>query len=151
MKTAAKFGVLLGVSLLAFVMFVPSGLGQAMSRQGSEQARNEKPAAADSIPTSTPGSDYVIGADDTLEVSVWKEPDLTVKLPVRPDGKISLPLLNDIPAAGLTPMQLKDSITEKLMKSMADQQVTDVVIGVNSRIRVVTGEVLPTGLRGLLP
>src|SRR5215471_10610953 len=151
MKTAAKFGVLLGVSLLAFVMFVPSGLGQAMSRQGSEQARNEKTAAADSIPTSTPGSDYVIGADDTLEVSVWKEPDLTVKLPVRPDGKISLPLLNDIPAAGLTPMQLKDSITEKLKKYIADPRVTVVVTAMNSRRIFVTGEVLHTGPMPLLP
>ena len=58
-------------------------------------------------------SDYVIGADDTLHVSVWKENDMNVTLPVRPDGKISLPLLNDVQAAGMTPMQLAASITEK--------------------------------------
>src|SRR6516162_4031527 len=54
-------------------------------------------------------SDYVIGADDTLHIFVWKEPDLTETLPVRPDGKISMPLLNDVPAAGMTPTQLASS------------------------------------------
>src|SRR5437868_13810403 len=110
MKTVAKCAV-----LLLMWTFVQTGFGQS-----SEQARNNKPAAADSVPTSVAGSDYVIGADDTLQISVWKEPDLTESLPVRPDGKISLPLLNDIPAAGLTPMQLKDSITEKLKKYIAE-------------------------------
>jgi len=57
------------------------------------------------------GPDYIIGAEDTLHVSVWKEPDLSETLPVRPDGKISMPLLDDVNAAGLTPMQLADSIT----------------------------------------
>ncbi len=51
-------------------------------------------------------SEYVIGPDDVLHVAVWKEADLTATLPVRPDGKISLPLLNDVQAAGLTPQQL---------------------------------------------
>ncbi len=59
------------------------------------------------------GPDYVIGADDMLQISVWKEPDLTESLPVRPDGKISMPLLNDVTAAGLTPTQLADSISSE--------------------------------------
>src|SRR5690242_1694525 len=72
-----------------------------------------KPPAPSSAkePTSVAGPDYTIGADDVLHVSVWKEPDLTNTLPVRPDGKISLPLLNDVQAAGLTPMQLANSLT----------------------------------------
>ncbi|MGA9388929.1 MAG: polysaccharide biosynthesis/export family protein [Candidatus Sulfotelmatobacter sp.] len=96
-------------------------------------------------------ADYVIGPDDTLHVSVWKEPDLTATLPVRPDGKISLPLLNDVPAAGLTPMQLASSITEKLKKYIADPRVTVVVTAMNSRRIFVTGEVLHPGAMPLLP
>ena len=61
----------------------------------------------------------MIGPDDVLHVSVWKETDLTATLPVRPDGKISLPLLNDVQASGLTPKQLADSITDKLKKYIA--------------------------------
>jgi polysaccharide export outer membrane protein len=146
MKTVAKCAVLLLMGMLVSGMFMQTGFGQS-----SEQARNNKPAAADSVPTSVTGSDYVIGADDTLQISVWKEPDLTESLPVRPDGKISLPLLNDIPAAGLTPMQLKDSITEKLKKYIADPRVTVVVTAMNSRRVFVTGEVLHTGAMPLLP
>jgi polysaccharide export outer membrane protein len=95
--------------------------------------------------------DYVIGPDDTLHVSVWKEPDLTATLPVRPDGKISLPLLNDVPAAGLTPMQLADSISGKLKKYVADPRVTVVVTAMNSRRVFVTGEVTHPGAMALLP
>ena len=141
MKTVAKCAV-----LLLMWTFMQTGFGQS-----SEQARNNKPAAADSVPTSVAGSDYVIGPDDTLQISVWKEPDLTESLPVRPDGKISLPLLNDIPAAGLTPMQLKDSVTEKLKKYIADPRVTVVVTAMNSRRVFVTGEVLHSGAMPLLP
>ncbi len=96
-------------------------------------------------------SDYVLGADDDLHITVWKEPDLTVTVPVRPDGKISLPLINDVPAAGLTPMQLRDSITEKLKKYIADPRVTVVVTAMHSRRIFVTGEVTHTGTQTLLP
>jgi polysaccharide export outer membrane protein len=96
-------------------------------------------------------SDYVLGADDDLHITVWKEPDLTVTVPVRPDGKISLPLINDVPAAGLTPMQLRDSITEKLKKYIADPRVTVVVTAMHSRRIFVTGEVTHTGTQSLLP
>jgi polysaccharide biosynthesis/export protein len=70
---------------------------------------------------------------------------------VRPDGKISMPLLNDLPAAGLTPLQLKDSITEKLKKYIADPRVTVVVTAMNSRRVFVTGEVTHSGPIALLP
>ena len=66
----------------------------------------------------------MIGADDTLFISVWKEPELTNSLPVRADGMISMPLLNDVQAAGLTPMQVAASITEKLQKYVEDPHVT---------------------------
>ncbi|PYV97965.1 MAG: sugar transporter [Acidobacteria bacterium] len=102
-------------------------------------------------PKSVAAATYVIGADDTLHIDVWKEQNLTVTLPVRPDGMISLPLLNDVQAAGLTPMQLAASITEKLKKYVTDPRVTVVVTQMNSQRFYVTGEVLHTGAMPLLP
>src|SRR5438105_5485651 len=122
----------------------------AKSAEGPKAAINpNRPAQSTPEPATPP--DYVIGADDVLKISVWKEPDLSETLPVRPDGKISMPLLNDIPAAGLTPLQLKDSITEKLKKYIADPRVTVVVSAMNSRRIFVTGEVLHSGPMVLLP
>jgi polysaccharide biosynthesis/export protein len=96
-------------------------------------------------------ADYVIGADDTLRITVWKEPDMSVTLPVRPDGKISVPLLDDVQAAGLTPMQLGVSIKDKLKKYLSDPRVTVVVTAMNSQRIYVLGEVTHTGAMPLLP
>jgi polysaccharide export outer membrane protein len=96
-------------------------------------------------------ADYIIGPEDVLHVAVWKEGDLTATLPVRPDGKISLPLLNDVQAAGLTPMQLADSLTEKLKKYVASPRVTVVVTAINSKRIYLVGEVGHTGAIPMLP
>jgi len=141
MKIAMKLGVLMGMGLLAVAM-----MAQTSDVVKSEEAKSDRPS--DEPATS---ADYVIGADDTLHISVWKEPDLTETLPVRPDGKISMPLLNDVPAAGLTPLQLKASITEKLKKFIADPRVTVVVTAMNSQRVFVSGEVQHTGPMTLLP
>jgi polysaccharide export outer membrane protein len=116
----------------------------------------EPPAAAPAttltaLPASVASPTYVVGADDVLLISVWKEPDLTTTLPVRPDGNISLPLLSDVKAQGLTPMQLASVITEKLKKYVNDPRVTVVVTQINSQKVYVTGEVLHTGAIQLLP
>jgi polysaccharide biosynthesis/export protein len=97
------------------------------------------------------GPEYVIGPQDVLHIAVWKEADLTATLPVRPDGKISLPLLDDVQASGLTPKQLADSVTEKLKKYIADPRVTVVVTEINSKRIYVTGEVLHSGATPMLP
>lgn len=90
--------------------------------------------------------DYVIGVADDLDISVWKDPDLSAKgVPVRPDGKIALPLLGDVPAQGLTPSQLAANISEKLRKYMSDPRVNVSVSAVNSRRYYVLGEVMRTG------
>ena len=102
-------------------------------------------------PKSVEAATYVIGADDTLHIDVWKEQNLTVTLPVRPDGMISLPLLNDVQAAGLTPMQLSAVIADGLKKFMNDPQVTVSVSEINSRRIYVTGEVARAGAFPLLP
>jgi polysaccharide export outer membrane protein len=113
----------------------------------------EKPAATEAQPPAAPSVpvDYSIGADDTLRISVWKEPDMSVTLPVRPDGKISIPLLDDVQAAGMTPMQLAASIKEKLKKYIADPRVTVVVTAMNSQRIFLLGEVVHTGPTALLP
>ncbi len=146
MKKALRLAVLMGMGLLA------AGLvAQATGSDKTDADKSDKPASAAQAPEAPATSDYVIGADDTLHISVWKEPDLSETLPVRPDGKISMPLLNDVTAAGLTPLQLKDSLTEKLKKYIADPRVTVVVTAMNSRRIFVSGEVLHTGPMVLLP
>lgn len=125
----------------------------AQSNLNSGNAEKRDTTVNTPVPAKPPENspDYVIGADDTLHISVWKEPDLSEMLPVRPDGKISMPLLNDITAAGLTPLELKDSITEKLKKYISDPRVTVVVTAMNSRRIFVTGEVNHSGPISLLP
>src|SRR5262249_54626526 len=74
---------------------------------GAQETPAQKPDASPKATAATPvDADYKIGPQDVLRIDVWKEPDITRTIPVRPDGKISLPLLNDVQAAGLTPMQL---------------------------------------------
>ncbi len=93
----------------------------------------------------TDSSRYVIGADDSLQITVWQEPSLSGTFPVRPDGMISLVLVGDIPAAGLTPMHLAHDITVKLKKFIQDPVVSVVVAAVNSQRIYLVGEVLKAG------
>jgi polysaccharide export outer membrane protein len=109
------------------------------------------PAQTTAALNSQGGAEYVIGPEDVLHIAVWKENDLTATLPVRPDGKISLPLLNDVQASGLTPQQLADSVTEKLRKYIADPRVTVVVTAINSKRIYLVGEVSHVGATPMLP
>lgn len=94
---------------------------------------------------------YIIGADDSLKIEVWKEEQLSATLTVRPDGKISLPLINDIPAAGLTPMQLSADITSRLTKFVTDPVVNVSVLAVNSKRIFMTGEIARPGPLAITP
>jgi len=96
-------------------------------------------------------STYIIGADDGLQVTVWKEPSLSGTFPVRPDGMISLVLVGDVPAAGLTPMQLGINITERLKKFIQDPSVSVVVTAVNSQRIFMIGEIGHVGPLSLTP
>lgn len=98
-----------------------------------------------------PDANYVIGPEDLLDVSVWKEPDLTRTVPVRPDGKISLPLLSDVQAAGQTPTQLAATITDNLKRYVTDPQVTVIVNAINSQRIYLLGEITRPGAYPLLP
>jgi polysaccharide export outer membrane protein len=126
----------------------------------------ERPAATTPAPTMVaraaevpevrpaPGADspdYVIGAEDVINISVWKEPELTMSVVVRPDGSVSLPLINDVNATGLTPMQLAAHITARLKQYLAEPRVTVIVTQINSRRFYVLGEVGRPGAFPLLP
>jgi polysaccharide biosynthesis/export protein len=106
---------------------------------------NTTPIAATTDPA------YLIGPEDVLDVSVWKEPDVSRVVPVRPDGRISLPLINDVQAAGLSPQQLAGSVSEKLKKYLNGPQVTVIVTAINSQRVFVVGEVLRAGAFPMLP
>jgi polysaccharide biosynthesis/export protein len=154
MKSTSK------AALAALIIMLMSGmvLAQDAPAQPAASAASDKVAAdkanTDKIieaASSQAGPEYIIGPEDNLHIAVWKETDLTATLPVRPDGKISLPLLNDVQAAGLTPKQLADSITEKLRKYIADPRVTVVVTAINSKRIYLLGEVLHAGATPMLP
>jgi len=145
MKSTKHFGVLLLAGMMATTAW---GQADAKAKDETKSTPADKPQ---SEPASVAGPDYIIGADDTLHISVWKEPELTESLPVRPDGKISMPLLNDVVAAGLTPTKLAESITDRLKKYIADPHVTVVVTAMNSQKIYVLGEVLHPGTTLLQP
>lgn len=141
------------LACLALLGFATTAIW-AQTNNDAKPAEPEKAAVPDgpkSVSASGAPADYVIGSDDVLHVSVWKEPEMDVTLPVRPDGKISIALLDDVQAAGLTPMQLGNSLREKLKKYIADPRVTVVVTAMNSQRIYVLGEVLHTGPMVLMP
>jgi polysaccharide export outer membrane protein len=88
---------------------------------------------------------YVIGADDVLSIVYWKDKDMSADAKVRPDGRIALPLINEVHAAGLTPEQLHKKLTEESKKYMEDANITVVVREINSRRAFITGEVNKPG------
>lgn len=116
---------------------------------GAQNSGDKDAPAKEPLPQTN--ASYIIGPDDQLHVSVWKEPDLTNTMPVRADGMISLPLLNDVQAAGLTPMQLAASISDKLKKYITDPHVTVEVTQMNSQRIYVMGEVTHPGAMNRTP
>lgn len=106
------------------------------------------PSATAVLPQSEDASsgEYILGAEDSVEVQVWKNPDLSRTVVVRPDGKLTLPLIGDVQAAGQTPTQLAEAITEKLKPYYKEPaQVTVIVNQVNSYAIYVLGEVRAQG------
>jgi polysaccharide export outer membrane protein len=94
---------------------------------------------------------YIIGPEDSLGITVWKDPTLSGTVPVRPDGMISMSLVGDLPAAGMTPMALAADITQRLKKYIQDPVVNIVVLAVNSQRIFMVGEVSKVGPLMLTP
>lgn len=116
-----------------------------VANQGDGRATEvaPKPASVDAT--------YLIAPDDQVDVSVWGEPGVSRSVPVRPDGKISLPLLDDVQAAGLSPMQLGDEISLRLKKFIEAPKVTVIVTKSSSPHIFILGEVVRGGAYPLLP
>jgi len=126
----------------------------AQQNAGSKQpSQPGAPAVATEVskPAATTDGNYIIGPQDVLDISVWKEPEVSRVVPVRPDGKISLPLLNDVQAAGLTPAALASQITESLKKYVTNPQVTVIITTINSQRVYLLGEVTRPGAFPMIP
>ena len=131
--------VLVSVGLLA-----QSDSGSTQSVPTANADKNATPAAQ--TPEKVPSDDaYVIGANDVLAVNVWKEPDVTRSVPVRSDGKISLPLAGELQAAGQTPRQLEQEITKRLQSYISDPEVTVIVTDSKSQKINILGMVARPG------
>jgi polysaccharide export outer membrane protein len=129
--------------LLILAFFLPSLIGYSQHAEpaaGPAQVAAPVPAAPNPG-AGTASSSYVIGPSDVLTVTVWKEPTLSGEILVRPDGMITLPLLGDVQASGLTPLQLADQIAAKLKKYVQDPNVSVVVGQIHSKVVYLLGEV----------
>jgi len=139
LKSAWRVGCLcIAASLVA---------GPTSASQGRAAGSQSKPSpgpASGTIPA-PPGDDYIIGPEDILEITVWKQPELSGHVPVRPDGKISMTLIGEVGAAGLTPPKLANLITEKLKTYVMKPQVNVVVQEFKSQFVNIVGEVVKPG------
>jgi len=113
----------------------------------SQNARDPRAAAVTSPEPASleKGTAYQIGPEDVLDISVWKNPELSRTVPVRPDGKVSLPLVNDIQASGLTPSDLREQVTPRLAEFVPAPEVSVIVREVHSRKVAVVGAVKTPG------
>jgi len=113
---------------------------------GAQTSSASAPASASASSADKPHDDsFVIGNDDVLAINVWKEPDISRSIPVRSDGKISLPLVGEVQAAGLTPLKLEKDIAEKLKNFISEPEVTVMVQQVNSQKFNILGQVTKPG------
>jgi polysaccharide biosynthesis/export protein len=101
--------------------------------------------AANSSGTQPHDNSFVIGNDDVLAINVWKEQDISRSVPVRSDGKISLPLVGEVQAAGQTPLKLEQAIADKLKNYISDPEVTVIVQQINSQKFNILGQVTKPG------
>ena len=141
-----------GLTVLAFGQLLLSQTTQSpmhrvqhflYQRSTKDQAPSAQQTAARSVAAVDPS--YVIGEDDVLGINVWNEPNLKQPVSVRPDGKISLPLVGDIQAAGRTPAQLQQDIAVKLQNYINHPDVTVIVQQINSKKYNVLGRVMKPG------
>lgn len=129
------------------VTATPAAQGPGAAAQATPPATTAKPApataaSATAVPTAP---DYVVGAGDVLGIVFWRQQDMSTEVVVRPDGRISVPLLNEIDAAGLTPEQLRQRLTTEGQRFVQDPNVTVVVKQINSRKVYITGQVARPG------
>ena len=136
-------------SALSFLIMLLMTAGQFCRAQQMQASADASSNADAKAPAIAPGT-YKIGVGDVLHVTVWEEPQFTETAVVRPDGKISVPLVSDVDVAGQTPEAVQDSLTEKLNKLVHKPRVTVVVQEIHSRMVFITGEVQRPGAYPLM-
>jgi polysaccharide export outer membrane protein len=137
---------------ISLLLISTSVLGQGQARKDIKSAGAKVLAAENVTPQpTTEDPNYSIAPEDVLSIEVWKEPEISRTVPVRRDGKISLPLLNDLQAAGLTPTQLGSAIVEKLRTTIVHPQVTVIVAQMSSLRIYILGQVTRGGAYPLVP
>jgi polysaccharide export outer membrane protein len=143
MRACTNAALLLALGLAAGAGATAQQASQTQTQESPAQPSKPeagapvKPAA---LPTSVDPNTYTLGADDVISVRVWREPDLSGTMVVRPDGKITMPLINEVQAGGLTPSKLGDEITTKLSKFVNSPQVMVSVESVRSKRYYMTGD-----------
>ena len=130
------------VALLASTIALSGDLAAQTTRTGIDRG-DAATAAAVKLPV--PAAEYVIGPDDVLAVNIWKEPEISRTLPVRPDGNISLPLIGDLMASGRTPAQLQNEIRQQLVAYLSNPEVAVLVQEAKSHKFNIVGEVEKPG------
>ena len=130
-----------------FVVSMVVALAGASGLAGAQQQATQPGAHVNGAAPAgvTLPSGYVIGSQDLLSIVFWRDKDLSVEARVRPDGKISLPLLNDVQAAGLTPDQLRDALTKAAAKYVQEPNASVIVLEIHSRQVFITGNVAKPG------
>ena len=155
LATALAIVLLIPGALFAQTVAPPQTQRPAQAQPAAPQAQAPKPAAQATKPV-VPGpvvpveAGFTIGPEDVLGVLVWREPDVSGDVTVRPDGMVTLPLIREVKAAGLTPNELADRIQQSIREFITDAAVTVVVRQMNSRRVFITGEVARPGAYPLL-
>ena len=132
-------------NLLILALYASSIFGHGQHKQVAGENNQAAAPAAPAPAAGTAADSYVIGASDVLTITVWKEPTLSGMILVRPDGMISLALLGDVQASGMTPLQLANQIATKLKKYVQDPNVSVVVSQIHSKVIYLLGEVVRRG------
>lgn len=127
----------------SFAMFILCAASASWAQSAPANTEAAATAAAARVTAST--AEYTIGPEDVLDISVWRNPELSRKVPVRPDGKVSLPLINDIQAAGLTPSALREELAKRLAEYVPSAEVAVIVSEVQSLKVAVVGAVKTPG------
>jgi len=136
----------MAVVLATFALCLVAVAQQQLAAAGTPAATTTPTGAADTQTKAAEQAtlqqpEYLVGQGDLLHVNVWKETEISQTVVVRPDGNISLPLINEVPVAGLSPLQIQKVITEKLKSILTNPQVTVTVVEVRSKMVYITGEV----------
>jgi polysaccharide export outer membrane protein len=134
-----KLVVIAFIGFISLSSFSQSGPADKAQIPGSNSVAQRPTSVATADPA------YTIGAEDVINIAVWKEPDFSATVPVRPDGKVSLALIGDIQAAGKTPAEMAEDLTALLKKYIAEPRVTVMVTAMNSRRVFLLGEISRPG------